>query len=88
VTHDPLTAVLLVTFIDTVGYYPTFRKAYYKPSEEIAYTRAISNLKHASSICAISVYSLTTVFYPTVMFLSNSAFITMLLWRRASLARA
>jgi hypothetical protein len=36
VTSDPLWSVLLVTGIDAVAYYPTFRKSYAKPDEELA----------------------------------------------------
>jgi hypothetical protein len=37
VTSDPLWSVLLVTGIDAVAYYPTFRKSYAKPDEELAF---------------------------------------------------
>ncbi len=87
-TRDPLPAVLWVTFIDAIGYSPTFRKFYAKPAEERTSYYAITNLKHLASLCAMTTYSMTTIFYPAVLFTMNTAFIVMLLWRRARLARA
>src|SRR5262245_54347020 len=45
-TDNPFTAILIVTFIDLLGYIPTLRKAYHKPHEEMAMSYLITNFKH------------------------------------------
>ena len=82
VTASPLIAVIWVTGIDALGYYPTFRKSYRRPKEEMAFSYVISNVKHIASLFAMTTYSLTTVFYPAVLFVMNSALIFMLIVRR------
>lgn len=82
ITADPLPAVLLVTLIDVAAYIPTFRKSYLKPHEEMVFSHVASNVKHVFSILAMQEMSLTTLVYPSVLFLMNSALIGMLLWRR------
>jgi hypothetical protein len=81
-TDNPLTAVLIATLIDLAAYYPTFRKSYIRPQEEMIFSYAVSNVKHIASIAALAVYSLTTVFYPAVLLAANTALIIMLVWRR------
>jgi hypothetical protein len=81
-TANPLVAVILATSIDALGYYPTFRKSYKKPSEEMTLAYIISNLKHIASFFAMTEYSATTLLYPGVLFMMNSALIFMLTWRR------
>lgn len=82
VTNSPLSAVLVVTLVDGIAYYPTFRKSYGKPKEEMALSYAISNLKHITSVFAMTSYTLTTLLYPASMFALNAALIFMLVWRR------
>lgn len=48
VTSDPLWSVLLVTAIDAVAYYPTFRKSFAKPDEELAFKYVLTS----SDICS------------------------------------
>lgn len=81
-TSDPLAAVILVSLIDAIGYYPTFRKSYYKPKEEMAFSYGAANLKHMASFFAMTEYSATTLLYPTTLFVMNTALVAMLLWRR------
>lgn len=59
-TNDPLIAVILVTLTDALGFFPTFRKAYYKPYEETTITFAISSIKFAIAIIALSSFSIAT----------------------------
>lgn len=84
-TKDPLWSVLLVTFIDAVAYYPTFRKSYEKPDEELAFKYAITALKHFLSLAALENYSLVTMVYPFISFFMELAVVGLLLSRRRSL---
>lgn len=81
-TDNPLSAIILVSFIDLLGYLPTARKAYYKPWEEMWFSYLISNIKHILSIFAMSTYSLTTVLYPVVLLSGNFALIALIFSRR------
>lgn len=84
-TDSPLSAIILVSIIDVLGYLPTFRKAYAKPKEEMAMHYIISNLKHAASIFAMHSYSMTTVLYPATLFAANVLLVAVIYQRRAVL---
>jgi hypothetical protein len=88
VTEDPLSAVILVTVIDMFGYYPTFRKSYYKPQEEAAFTYFLGTLKFVMSLFALKNYSAVTLLYPIAIIIANTLFIAMVAWRRRVLRAA
>jgi hypothetical protein len=81
-TSDPLIAVILITVIDALGFFPTFRKSYHKPYEETAITFAISGLKFVVAIIALENLTPTTWLYPASLVLMNGIFVVMLLIRR------
>lgn len=81
-TSNPLTAVILITLIDALGFYPTFRKSYHKPHQETAITFAISGLKFIVAIIALENLTLVTWLYPASLVLMNGIFVIMLLIRR------
>lgn len=85
-TNDPLIAVILVTLTDALGFFPTFRKAYHKPHEETIITFAISSIKFAIAIIALSSFSIATCFYPASLVLMNGVFVVMVLIRRKTLS--
>jgi len=82
ITSTPLWSVLLITVIDAVGFYPTIRKSYYKPSEETASTYVLASVKCTLSIAALETFSVVTALYPASLVIMNGAFVAMLLWRR------
>ena len=86
-TNNPLFAVLIVTTIDVIAYYPTWRKSYLRPYEEATFPYMVANVMHVISLCANIHYSLTTVLTPAVMIFANAALVSMILLRRKS-ARA
>lgn len=77
--------MILITVIDTLGFAPTFRKAYHKPQEETLITFALSAVKFVISIVALSNYSTVTVLYPASLVLMNGLFVAMLIIRRKQL---
>lgn len=85
ITDSPLTAVILITVIDALGFAPTFRKAYHKPQEETLITFALSAVKFVIAIVALSNYSAVTVLYPASLVLMNGLFVIMLIIRRKQL---
>jgi len=87
-TKDPLGSVILVTAIDGMGFYPTFRKSYIRPNEEAMSMYMLDSGKYVLAILAIESYSATTLIYPLFVVLSNSVFVMMLLWRRGVVKKA
>lgn len=81
-TKNPLLSVILVTLIDALGFFPTFRKAYFKPLEETAITFFLSGLKYVVGIVALEQYSVITLLYPTYLVLANWGFVGMVILRR------
>lgn len=87
-THDPLLAVIMVIFIDMFGYYPTFRKSYYKPYEETTVAYTLGVLQVIISLLAMENYHLVNIVYPIFIMFANSAFVTMVLYRRRVLSKS
>ena len=82
VTKNPLWAVILITLIDMLGFYPTFRKGYFKPNEDSVTTFTMSSVKFLIAILALGNYSTITVLYPLSLVIMNGLFAGMLIWRR------
>ena len=87
VTSDPLWSVLLVTGIDAVAYYPTFRKSYVKPDEELAFKYVLTVIRYLFSLLALEHYTVVTSVYQLVSIVMEMAIVVMLLWRRAALKK-
>lgn len=87
-TKDPLLSVIIITVIDMLAFYPTFRKGWYKPHEETIVFYGISATKHILGIAALANYSVTTVLFSASLVLTNSAFIAMIAYRRHKMRAA
>ena len=87
VTSDPLWSVLLVTGIDAVAYYPTFRKSYVKPDEELAFKYVLTVIRYLFSLLALEHYTVVTSVYQLVSIVMEMAIVVMLVWRRAVLKK-
>ena len=85
ITKGPLVSVILVTIIDALGFFPTFRKSFHKPHQETAQTFFLSGLKFVFAIIALENYTVVTWLYPLSLIIMNWVFVTMLLIRRNSL---
>ena len=85
VTKDPTFSVILITTIDAIAFYPTFRKAFTKPYEEVMFTYMISTLKFLIGIFALEAYNMNTVLYPLSLVIMNGVFVLLLIWRRGLL---
>jgi hypothetical protein len=83
VTSDPLWSVLLVTGIDAVAYYPTFRKSYAKPDEELASKYVLTVIRYLFSLLALERFTIVTSVYQLVSIVMETAVVIMLLWRRS-----
>ncbi len=81
-TKDPLGAVLLMCVVDILAYYPTFRKSWHRPREEMYWGYAVGTVRHVCSLWALTNFALVTVAESFVIITANSALMLMLLWRR------
>jgi hypothetical protein len=81
-TDDPLNAVFVITAVEIFAFYPTFRKSWFKPHQELAFAYIMDALKYVVSFWAMESYSLTALLYPVFIVALQSVFIAMLLWRR------
>ncbi len=86
-TSTPLLSVILITIIDALGFFPTFRKSYLKPFEETQITYFISGLKFFIALFALTNFSVLTSLYPISLIVMNWLFIAMLIVRRKQLTR-
>jgi len=86
-TNDPLTAIILVTIIDMLGFLPTFRKTYLQPQTETTFTYTMSGIKFFIAILALREYSVTTVLYPLSLVITNLVFVIMVKVRRTQLSK-
>lgn len=82
ITKQPLYSVLLVTCIDALGFYPTFRKSWHQPWQENLPTWFLAGLMYATSILAFDRYTLVTTLYPATLVITNTSFAVFALWRR------
>ncbi len=88
ITQTPLWSIILITVIDNIGFYPTMRKTWVKPHDELAFHYWIAGSKFILSIYALSVFSVITVLYPLSLIISNFAFLILLYYRRWRLKNA
>jgi len=79
---SPFLAVLAVTLIDGVGYFPTFRKTYSEPSSETLSFWLIMPLVIVLGILSLETYNLLTVTYLAMMATADMTLYLMILIRR------
>lgn len=81
-TKDPLGSVILISIIDVVAFYPTFRKSWHKPYEENLPSYNLASLKMILSLFALSNVTINTALYPSAVVLVNSTLVLTCLIRR------
>lgn len=85
ITSNPLWAVVILTGIDTIGFFPSIRKAYIKPFEDQILLYATMVIRNITSIAALENYTLTTILFPAVITITCLIFIAVVLARRRTL---
>lgn len=85
-TQQPLVAAILVTGADALGYIPTFRKGFKKPTEENLTPMTMGIIIPILSIPALENFALANWLYPASLIISNSTFVSMILLRRRKLS--
>jgi hypothetical protein len=81
-TSDPFYSICLVSLINALGLYSTFRKSWSRPFEEPILLYALNLLKFSLAILAMENYNFITVFFPATVLACNASLVLMLGWRR------
>ena len=81
-TDSALNAVILLSIIDTLGFIPTFKKAYNYPFEEQLSFFMMMVFKDVFALMALEEYSLTTLLFPITLDIASIAFVVMVFVRR------
>ncbi len=86
-TKNAMWAVVIVSFIDGVAYYPTFRKSWNKPFEEPVFNYVVGCISLVATYFALENINVTTALYPAVIFTANALLSITLFIRRYKLGR-
>lgn len=81
-TSDPMWAVILLTFVDLLGFGPTLRKAYSFPHEENLTFFVLFAIRNMCALLALEAYSVTTVLFPLAVGIACLCLIMMVYFRR------
>ena len=82
ITETPLWSVIVITIIDSAGFYPTFRKTWFAPEQESALSFILGGFKHLFTILALENYSIITTLFPISLVFMNYGFVLMLFYRK------
>jgi len=82
VTKEPLWAAILITGINIVATYPTYRKAWYKPQEENAFSFSFFTTVGILRLLSVSPFTLVTALYPACSLLLCGGLVALILLRK------
>ncbi|MEH6758297.1 MAG: hypothetical protein V7676_12435 [Parasphingorhabdus sp.] len=85
-TETALSAVIVLTLVDLLGFGPSIRKAYEIPHEENATFFGIGALRNMFVVLALENYSWTTVLFPAAVGIACGLFVLLITIRRRVLA--
>ncbi|MEL7545473.1 MAG: hypothetical protein AAGJ84_02405 [Pseudomonadota bacterium] len=81
-TETALSAVIILTLVDLLGFGPSVRKAYDRPWEENATFFAIGAVRNVFVLLALANHSWTTVLFPAAVGIACFGFVCLILLRR------
>lgn len=81
--HQPLLAVVMVSLIDGIGYWPTWRKTYEEPGSESLFFWILMATSVACIIAASESWNFLTILYPATLAIANSILVGIIVMRRA-----
>ncbi len=81
-TANPLVAVIILTIIEALGFFPTYRKAWRQPHDESVLAFSLTILKYALALGAMQSYSLTTVLFPIALLILSTLLIVEIVIRK------
>lgn len=77
-----LWSVILASFIDVVGFFPTMRKTWYAPKSESFGSMLVDTAKHTLSIVSLGSYSLVNWLYPAAVLLTKFVIVSEIIFLR------
>ena len=86
-TNTALSAVIVLTIVDLLGFGPSARKAYHQPNEENATFFLIGAVRNAFVVLALQNYSWITVLFPAAVGIACLMFVILILLRRQALPK-
>lgn len=86
VVEQPLLSVILVSSIDILSFFPTYRKSWNRPDQETVLYYGVNSLRFTLATIAIQKYSLVAVLYPLSQAIADGIFALFLVLRRRNLA--
>lgn len=84
-TDTPLSAVIVLTTVDLLGFGPSVRKAYDHPHEENAVFFTLGAVRNGFVVLALENYSWTTMLFPAAVGIACLLFVALILGRRVAL---
>ena len=81
-TDNPMWAVIVLTFVDLLGFAATVRKSYAQPYSESLLFFTLFLLRNLLVLIALENYSLTTALFPAVISVACLFLIAMIVYRR------
>jgi len=82
-TSDPLSAVIVLTVVDLIGFGPTIRAAYHRPHDERIWFYALGAIRNVLVIVALEHYSATTLLFPMAVGIACLLLVSFIAYRRA-----
>lgn len=82
-TADPLSAVIILTAVDLLGFGPSVRKAWSLPHEENAVFFTVGAVRNGFVVLALETFSWTTVLFPAAVGIACAAYVVFVIARRA-----
>ncbi|MEK7801638.1 MAG: hypothetical protein AAB276_04205 [Pseudomonadota bacterium] len=85
VTKEPIWSLFILIGIEGIAYYPTIRKSWLRPDQEVAFSWFMAGFASMFAILALENYSITTYLHPLTLMVVNIIFGIFLLARRRTL---
>lgn len=85
ITKNPLFSVALSCLIDLFAFIPSFRKSFFRPTEDSALTYYVSGLEYVFSFPSYQVFSVIGLMFPVWITLIDFCYATFILIRKKQL---
>lgn len=82
VLKDPVISVILISLINTIGFYPTFRKSWHNPQQENLFPYGLSTISMLISLMAIENLTVASSLFTVTIAACNTTFVLYSLWRK------
>lgn len=86
ITDNPLTALLIVIFVDILAFYLTISKTWNNPETETLVSWVLATLSGLAGLLAVGAFDLTELVYPLYITLGNGFLVWVIITRRKALS--